>query len=228
MRLMHFSPEEITGPIRSYPTEQRAEMKPGGFWLSDERGGYGWKTWANSEHFRPSHMAYEYYVKLAPKNHILHLNSVEAIDKFTEDYKADSEGNRRAVEFNHNYYKDLPDLYGITAIDRRPTVYDIDWPRVAEKWQGIIITPYQWSRRLTNHTMWYYGWDCASGCIWDADAIGYLKLKTVHKKLVGLKELTFAEEMKNFKQSMTDLGIKIPGVNAPKEDPIDVIVKGVV
>ncbi len=45
----------------------------------------------------------------------------------------------------------------------------IDWALVAAKYQGIIIAPYQWGHRLG--MLWYYGWDCASGCIWDASAI---------------------------------------------------------
>lgn len=46
----------------------------------------------------------------------------------------------------------------------------IDWRAVAAKYQGIIIAPYSWSHRL-EAGIWYYGWDCASGCIWDARAI---------------------------------------------------------
>jgi hypothetical protein len=42
----------------------------------------------------------------------------------------------------------------------------IDWPRVAEEYDGIEIAPYCWRRRLTPGMLWYYGWDCASGCIW--------------------------------------------------------------
>ena len=34
---------------------------------------------------------------------------------------------------------------------------------------GIIIAPYQWYCRMT--VDWYYTWDCASGCIWNLDAI---------------------------------------------------------
>jgi hypothetical protein len=51
----------------------------------------------------------------------------------------------------------------------------IDWARVAEEYQGIIIAPYCWQRRLDGPAhSWYYGWDCASGCIWDAEAIAEL------------------------------------------------------
>ena len=48
---------------------------------------------------------------------------------------------------------------------------DIDWPEVAARYQGIIIAPYQYTRRLAPNTTWYYPWDCASACIWDLAAI---------------------------------------------------------
>ncbi len=51
----------------------------------------------------------------------------------------------------------------------------IRWPDVARKWRGIIIAPYQWTCRLSAG-LWYYGWDCASGCIWDASAIASVEL----------------------------------------------------
>lgn len=55
----------------------------------------------------------------------------------------------------------------------------IDWKRVAQKYDGIIITPYQWKRRMQFN--WYYGWDCASGCIWKAKAILEIKLLEINK-----------------------------------------------
>jgi hypothetical protein len=45
----------------------------------------------------------------------------------------------------------------------------IDWATVASCHDGMIIAPYQWGRR--SQLDWYYGWDCASGCIWNLDAI---------------------------------------------------------
>lgn len=46
---------------------------------------------------------------------------------------------------------------------------DIAWSKVKAMHDGIIIAPYQWERRLT--LMWYYGWDCASGVIWNLAAV---------------------------------------------------------
>lgn len=45
----------------------------------------------------------------------------------------------------------------------------IDWPLVAATYAGIEICPYNNKRRMSS--MWYSGWDVASGCIWDASGI---------------------------------------------------------
>ena len=44
----------------------------------------------------------------------------------------------------------------------------IVWPCVAMNYDGIEIAPYQWACRLDARTSFYYGWDCASGVIWNA------------------------------------------------------------
>jgi hypothetical protein len=199
MRLRHYSDEPIEKITRrGYMVKQKAGMKPMGFWLSDERGGTGWKSWATSESFHLGALAYEYQVKLTGKEKILYLRSAEAIDKFTAEYRADSESNRFSDDFDRRYSEEHPE----SRIFRSgPTVYDIDWPRLqAEGWQGIIITPYQWARRMTNHTMWYYGWDCASGCIWDTRAISRLELRRIRKQYLGLKEKTMDEKMQELRE----------------------------
>jgi len=50
----------------------------------------------------------------------------------------------------------------------------IDWKKVADKYDGIEINPYQFEARY--QYLWYYGWDIASGCIWN--------LKNVKLKLL--------------------------------------------
>lgn len=47
----------------------------------------------------------------------------------------------------------------------------INWERVAQEFSGIEISPYLWSHRMAEGSRWYYGWDCASGCVWDASCI---------------------------------------------------------
>ena len=47
----------------------------------------------------------------------------------------------------------------------------IDWPRVASDYAGIEICPYLSSKRMDEDSFWYYGWDVASGCVWDSKGI---------------------------------------------------------
>jgi len=56
-----------------------------------------------------------------------------------------------------------------TPQDRLVDWHAIHWDEVADQYAGIVIAPYQWSLRL--RLIWYYGWDCASGCIWDTSII---------------------------------------------------------
>lgn len=49
--------------------------------------------------------------------------------------------------------------------------FEIDWSVVAQSYKGIDISPYISSMRLNPQTAWYYGWDVASGCVWDPSAI---------------------------------------------------------
>jgi len=54
----------------------------------------------------------------------------------------------------------------------------IDWGKVAKKYKGIIIKNYIAEARMKYP--WYYSWDVASGCVWDASA-----LKEVEQQPIG-------------------------------------------
>ena len=45
----------------------------------------------------------------------------------------------------------------------------VNWREVAKSYKGIDIIPYQSSLRM--ELGWYYGWDVASGCVWDSSCI---------------------------------------------------------
>jgi hypothetical protein len=45
--------------------------------------------------------------------------------------------------------------------------YGIDWIKVSNSYQGVIVTDY-YSFRLVYY--WLNSWDCSSGCIWDSTA----------------------------------------------------------
>jgi hypothetical protein len=137
--LRHYS----AAPLVFDPTRTYASnsFKPHGLWLSvaDE---HGWKEWCEGEDFNIEGLAHS--VDFAPTDsaNILHLNSVGAIQDFTHEYKLQAGGRYNLI---------------------------INWARVTSGYDGIIISPYQWSCR--HDLMWYYPWDCASGCVWNLNAL---------------------------------------------------------
>ena len=145
MKLIHYSKKPLTS-IHSTNQLDKAHNKPHGLWVS-VKGDMDWKEWCTSEEFSQDNFECETEITLADKHDILLLDTPHQIDCF---------------HFEHRKLL-TPDM---------PDFWYIDWAHVATIYQGIIIAPYQWSRRLEGDAHnWYYGWDCASGCIWDHTAI---------------------------------------------------------
>lgn len=143
MRLLHYTREPL-GAIRSM--EQRPAdseyLKPRGFWFSVE-GEHDWQAWCECENYDPGQkLVYE--LTLREDARVCKLVYPEDIPIFSQRYLVPLAGRS----------------YHATGLD---------WQKLAQKFDGIVIAPYQWEHRLTYS--WYYGWDCASGCIWNADAI---------------------------------------------------------
>lgn len=152
MSLIHFANAPLPAELDSRPQDPAGSYKPKGLWVSVEGEGGGWRDWCIGEGYGLDSLTYAHHVTLADDARILYVDGAEGIDEFTATYSG-------------------PDtLFG------GEFGYRIDWPRIAREYQGIIIAPYIWSRRLSLHTHWYYGWDCASGCIWDATAIANVEL----------------------------------------------------
>jgi len=150
MEFSHFSAESTLVP-RSVEQE-RPFHKPFGLWLSVD-GEDDWPAWCQGAQFGLDRLTYRFRVQLA--DGWLHLGTPEAVTEF---------GNEFGVDLLGDYG---PRLFG----DGGPVYHHIDWPRVAEKWPGIVIAPYLFSMRLDMTHSWYYTWDVASGCVWDASII---------------------------------------------------------
>lgn len=104
-------------------------------------GDQDWPCWCRDNDFRLNSLRYVSEVAIDPSAKILTLASLADLDAFTG-------------------------RYGKSCFS---TGDAIDWHLVSRQYAGIVIAPYQWARRL--HWAWYYGWDCASGCIWDTFAV---------------------------------------------------------
>lgn len=147
--LTHYTAEPFTlDRTRTYTQGSTPNGKPLGLWLSDDTD-LGWAEWCRSEEFHLHGLEHRTQFTIADDANILHLSTVAEIAAFTDEWGTDDPY--------------VPDLRW-----RR-----IDWVSVAERYDGILITPYQWEARY--EFMWYSGWDVASGCFWNLDAIRELE-----------------------------------------------------
>ncbi len=136
--------------------------KPTGLWVSVDSE-FGWAQWCydNEQDQFYKRLKYKYDVVLYPHAKILVLDSAEKIVTFSHQYR------------DHNVEKQKPQSYfSTTKRDLFDTV--IDWKTLKSQYDGIIISPYQDSVRL--QYKWYYGFDCASGCIWNLSCINTLTM----------------------------------------------------
>lgn len=156
MRLIHYAHEEFALVPRKYDQSELSwQAKPNGLWVSVE---HHWKWWCEAEEFNLENLVVSYEVKLKKKANILYLRTEEEVFEFAKLYPW--------------LRKQWDDPIGRDLCQ----AYELDWNKVKAKYQGIIIAPYQWNCRLSPKSNWYYGWDCASGCIWDLDCIKEFKL----------------------------------------------------
>lgn len=129
-------------------------QKPIGCWITDDSD-CCWKTWCIGNDFGLDRLTHKHEVILDDSN-VLILESAEDIDNFGREWSCTKSGK---------------------WMDRY-----ILWDQVAKKYDGLIITPYQWSRRMERSSSWYYGWDCAGGCIWKPSAIKEVRLISISKE----------------------------------------------
>lgn len=146
--LSHFSHEPIT-KIETKIQLKAPRSKPKGLWLSVD-GQDDWVEWNRAEEFIETDAQYHYRVVLNKCALIRYIRDAGELMNFH-------------IEF--------------AAKDEKDWTYDqILWNKVQAEYDGIIIAPYIWSMRNDSVARWYYGWDCASGCIWHADAIQRIEL----------------------------------------------------
>lgn len=153
MLLTHYSdkPLETVRSVAQWPANEGARAtgpytKPVGLWVSVD-GEDDWIWWCRAEGFGLERLTHAHRVTLAKNARVLRLAGANELDAFTAEYGG------LGPDYMPEHLKSLC----------------IDWWRVAAGYQGVIIAPYCYERRL--NLSWYYPWDCASGCIWDASAI---------------------------------------------------------
>lgn len=147
MILSHFTAKPfVFRPRRKYKIESSRfpPMKPRGLWLSDEKD-FGWKQWCDEQQWNLSSLVHRTDFVVLDNSQWLVLDNAQKILEFTREFK-------------------IPD-------EKFAVLRSIDWARVQKEYAGILISPYQWSLRFHAETFWYYGWDCASACVWNLKTV---------------------------------------------------------
>ena len=126
------------------PYVQFENSKPTGLWYAV---GTEWLSWITSRRQRSDARAF------GTGLHV-HEITVDPARMLVLDTAA------KVLAFNEEFGPPENDRYGGLHFDWRP---------VAERWAGIEIAPFQ--PRLKFEVPWYYGWDVASGCIWDVSVV---------------------------------------------------------
>ncbi len=165
MRFYHYSDDADLGTLRDarQPPDSEWLGKPSGLWVSDEDNDPegSWSTWCRNEHWGDIDEKHRHTIEVDVRRVLRITTSAELMNfnrKYSRDMKIGHASNR-----SPNY---------------RRTV--ISWTLVAERYDGIIISPYQWRHRMDHDMSWYYGWDCASGCIWNASAMEVVRDRATH------------------------------------------------
>jgi len=143
MRL-HLTSVPIAGKLIDTRQQDRCYFKPRGLWWGVDMAWLEWMEtgWPDRYEMDLTGPTWLFEVVLPAQTKLLSLQSPNDLDAFT-----------------HKYGCGDPDQI----------FCEIDWPSVAQQYDGIEIDPYQWCRRL--ELGWYYSWDCASGCIWNTDGV---------------------------------------------------------
>lgn len=165
MNYYHWAPNPVKLRKQDYP--QSGHPKPHGLWFDVNED---WKRWCAATQLNPENLRYRHTVTILDPSRILFLQKAREIDSFTKKYG-------RNLSCNVQLLQRSEDLDAITR-DKGQSFFDdiqkafanyILWNDVAEKHSGVIISPYSRSRSQTY--LWYWGWNCAAGCIWDTSIL---------------------------------------------------------
>lgn len=140
MKYTHLSSRSELSPQYRYSQDTEAP-KPAGLWLSVE-GESSWEDWCREESFSDARSyTHKFHIELKETANILTITNKEQLDDFSRNY-------------------------GRAPI---PGFTWINWSKVSEKYDGIVIAP--WIGGYGDPRHWYSGWDIASAAVWNLGAI---------------------------------------------------------
>ena len=176
MAYRHWSAHPVQLAGRTYP--QSGHPKPNGFWFDVDGS---WKKWCAAVGFRPDRLRCFHEVAVIDPSRILFLETAEGIDRFTREFGHDLSAHIEPLQSSEDM-RAFADRYGQDLFGeiRKQFSSCILWGEVAQRHAGVIVAPYIPERSAT--CLWYAGWNCAGGCVWD---LGVIRLGRAHAAETG-------------------------------------------
>lgn len=109
----------------------------------------GWRNWCNSVDFSMDRFNYKTTIKFKNDAKILQITDKRGVDKLFRRY----------------------------GVAKRDDKWAIDWKKITTKYDAIYMPKYFNDYR--KKYPWYDTWDCASGCVWNKDAVKIVKTEPV-------------------------------------------------
>jgi len=125
-------------------------QKPTGIWYGINDS---WLDWCIQEDFNG--IGNYIYQILIEEDKVLKIDNISKFEKFEAEYGIQA-NNILGHRFAHRL------------------MLAIDFEKISTQYGGIEIAPYLWEKRL--ESVWYYGWDCASGCVWNRNVITKMRI----------------------------------------------------
>ena len=136
---------------------QKSDSKPQGLWYGFDME---WIKWCERE--TPDFISEYIYRVFVDGSNILQIKNYNELIEFTTKYY----DKTNPSNIFHTIYDKKNPINISYAISN---IYYIDWNEVSMEYDGIEINPF--IRKESCELMWYFGWDVASGCIWNLDKV---------------------------------------------------------
>jgi hypothetical protein len=163
MQFTHYSGQPRARVPNADQYRQMTDLgsKPEGLWFcAAETPDEGWeefvrrKVRAGATSYSLDQIKYRTRVEFRTTSKVLSVGTAEKFDLFTERY---SQISYETLERTRDVFRTKP---------------RIDWPRVANDFDAIVIAPLRADRLRDDPIFeWYRCWDVASGCVWTAGAV---------------------------------------------------------
>jgi hypothetical protein len=99
------------------------------------------------------------YEIIIDDDQIYKIKNVKEFEAFEKNYKSTLQNISALLGLKSEYCGDIL------------SSHHIDYEKLSQEYGGIEIIPYLWEKRLHMKSFWYYGWDVASGCVFNKNAV---------------------------------------------------------